>query len=72
MTKFSGDTPYAIMFGPDICGYATKKVHVIVNYNDKNHLINKNIECKTDEYTHVYTLHLKPDNSYEVSTHHCA
>jgi len=22
--KFNGDTPYTIMFGPDICGYSTK------------------------------------------------
>jgi len=29
---FNGDTPYNIMFGPDICGYSTKKVHVIFNY----------------------------------------
>lgn len=27
--KFGGDTPYAIMFGPDQCGYSTKKTHVI-------------------------------------------
>jgi calreticulin len=26
--KFGGDTPYAIMFGPDVCGYSTRKTHV--------------------------------------------
>ena len=30
LEDFSGDTPYSIMFGPDICGYSTKKVHVIL------------------------------------------
>merc|ERR1712004_384180 len=54
------------MFGPDICGYSTKKVHVIFNYEGKNHLIKEDIKCKDDEYTHVYTLHVKPDNTYEV------
>nr|NVI72781.1 calreticulin [Cucujiformia] len=54
------------MFGPDICGPGTKKVHVILNHKDKNHLINKEISCKDDEYTHVYTLIIKPDNTYEV------
>ncbi|KAG9138186.1 hypothetical protein Leryth_001405 [Lithospermum erythrorhizon] len=24
--KFGGDTPYSIMFGPDICGYSTKSM----------------------------------------------
>lgn len=32
--------------GPDICGYSTKKVHVIFNYKGKNHLIKKDIKCK--------------------------
>lgn len=61
-----GESPYGIMFGPDICGPGTKKVHVIFNYNGKNHLIKKDIRCKDDVYTHVYTLVLKPDNTYEV------
>lgn len=32
--------------GPDICGYSTKKVHVIFNYKGKNHLIKKEVKCK--------------------------
>merc|ERR1719153_1882249 len=61
-----GESPYQIMFGPDICGPGTKKVHVIFNYKGKNHLINKEIRCKDDEFTHLYTLIVKPDNTYEV------
>jgi calreticulin len=61
-----GDSPYYIMFGPDICGYSTKKVHVIFNYKGKNLLTKKTIACKDDELSHVYTLVVKPDNSYEV------
>lgn len=61
-----GDSVYNIMFGPDICGPGTKKVHVIFNYKGKNHLINKDIRCKDDEYTHLYTLIVNPDNTYEV------
>jgi Calreticulin family len=38
MKDFGGETPYSVMFGPDICGYTTKKVHVIVAGKDgKNH-----------------------------------
>lgn len=66
MADFGGDTPYSIMFGPDICGYATKKVHVIFTYKGKNHLIKKDVKCETDQLTHVYTLVVKPDNTYKV------
>nr|CAH0108977.1 unnamed protein product [Daphnia galeata] len=61
-----GDSPYLIMFGPDICGPSNKKVHVIFNYKGKNHLIKKEIRPKDDVYTHLYTLIVKPDQTYEV------
>jgi calreticulin len=61
-----GDSKYYIMFGPDICGYSTKKVHVIFHYNGKNLLIKKDIKCKDDELSHLYTLILNPDNTYVV------
>uniref|UniRef100_A0A915D7W9 Calreticulin n=1 Tax=Ditylenchus dipsaci TaxID=166011 RepID=A0A915D7W9_9BILA len=35
-------------------------------YKGKNHLIKKDIRCKDDELTHLYTLILNPDNTYEV------
>ncbi|CAH8867910.1 unnamed protein product [Trichobilharzia szidati] len=63
---FHGETPYKIMFGPDICGMATKKIHVIFNYKGQNHLIKKEIACRDDLKTHLYTLIVKPDNTYEV------
>ncbi|KAK5980464.1 Calreticulin [Trichostrongylus colubriformis] len=65
LKDFHGETPYNVMFGPDICG-PTKKVHVIFSYKGKNHLIKKDIRCKDDELTHLYTLIVKPDNTYEV------
>jgi len=63
---FHGETPYNIMFGPDICGSSTRKTHVIFNYKGKNHLIKKEPKCETDEFTHLYTLIVHPDNTYEV------
>uniref|UniRef100_A0AAR2M3N5 Calreticulin n=1 Tax=Pygocentrus nattereri TaxID=42514 RepID=A0AAR2M3N5_PYGNA len=64
--EMHGDSQYYVMFGPDICGYSTKKVHVIFNYKGQNHLIKKEIRCKDDEHTHLYTLILHPDQTYEV------
>lgn len=52
--------------GPDICGPGTKKVHVIFNYKGTNHLIKKDIRCKDDVFSHLYTLIVNPDNTYEV------
>merc|ERR1712180_183822 len=64
--EMHGDTPYHVMFGPDICGPGTKKVHVIFTYKGKNLLTKKDIRCKDDEFTHLYTLILNSDNTYEV------
>ncbi|KAK6143867.1 hypothetical protein DH2020_024215 [Rehmannia glutinosa] len=64
--KFGGDTPYSIMFGPDICGYSTKKVHAILTYNETNHLIKKDVPCETDQLSHVYTFILRPDATYSI------
>jgi len=64
--KFGGETPYSIMFGPDICGYTTKKVHAILTKNGKNHLIKKEVPCETDQLTHVYTLIIRPDATYSI------
>lgn len=66
MKDFGGETPYSIMFGPDICGFGTRKVHVILPYKDKNHLIKKDIKAETDQLTHVYTLRIMPNNTYQV------
>merc|ERR1719399_1987176 len=63
--KFNGDTDYNIMFGPDICGM-TKRTHLIFNYNDKNLLKDKDMRTESDELTHIYTMIVKPDNTFEV------
>ncbi|KAI8930242.1 Calreticulin family-domain-containing protein [Entophlyctis helioformis] len=62
---FEGSTKYNIMFGPDICGM-DKKTHVIFNYKDENYLISKTINPGSDQLTHVYTLVLNPDQTYQV------
>merc|ERR1711968_252203 len=64
--KFGGDSEYNIMFGPDICGTGTRKTHVIFTYKGKNLLTKKDIKCETDELSHMYTLIVKPDRTYEV------
>ncbi|RKO87563.1 Calreticulin family-domain-containing protein [Blyttiomyces helicus] len=62
---FHGESPYNIMFGPDICGY-DKKTHVIFSHKEKNHLIKKTIAPGSDQMTHLYTLIVNPDKTYKV------
>uniref|UniRef100_A0A8C6NRH4 Calmegin n=1 Tax=Nothobranchius furzeri TaxID=105023 RepID=A0A8C6NRH4_NOTFU len=75
LEQFHDRTPYSIMFGPDKCG-EDYKLHFI--FRHKNPL-NKDVEEKhakrtdvdlkkfyTDKQTHLYTLVLNPDNSYEM------
>merc|ERR1711968_54270 len=66
--KFGGETPYQIMFGPDICGYSNRKTHAIFHYEPKkeNLLIKDDLKVETDKLTHLYTLVVKPDNTFEV------
>lgn len=67
-TKFGGDSPYGVMFGPDICGTSNKRTHVILHSDkkDDNLLIKKNVGCEDDQVSHLYTLVLRPDNTFEV------
>lgn len=64
-SAFGGETPYYIMFGPDICGNE-RKTHFIINYNDTNNLSNKKLKVESDNVTHEYTAVIKPDNTYIV------
>lgn len=54
------------MFGPDICGSQTKKLHVILSYQGQNYPIKKDLQCETDKLTHFYTFILRPDASYSI------
>ncbi|KAL8222822.1 hypothetical protein R6Q57_020221 [Mikania cordata] len=64
--EFDINGNYSIMFGPDICGYATKKVHAILTYNGENKMIKKDVPCETDQLSHVYTFILRPDATYTI------
>jgi calreticulin len=66
--NFGGDTPYAVMFGPDVCGTSNKKTHVILHYDkkDENLLVQREVNTETDDLTHLYTLILNPDNTFQV------
>jgi len=64
--NFNGETKYTIMFGPDICGPSAKKVHTIFNHQGQNLLKKTDVACPDDEFTHFYTLVVKPDDTYEI------
>jgi calreticulin len=66
LKKFSGDSDYYIMFGPDICGPGSHRVHAILNYKGTNHLLKNEVSCPTDEFTHVYTFVLNPDQTFQI------
>lgn len=71
LEELSNDTPYSIMFGPDKCG-STNKVHFIIQYRNpitgawSEHHYNETLSAKIDKSTHLYTLHIKADNSFDV------
>lgn len=65
LDTFHNETPYLLMFGPDICG-TERKVHVILSHKGNNYQIKKNIPATNDLITHLYTLIIRPDQTYEV------
>ena len=64
-------TPYTIMFGPDRCG-SNNKVHFILQHQnpvtkvwEEKHA--KDVPAiKTDSLSHLYTLLVRTDNSFEI------
>jgi len=67
--KFGGDDEYSIMFGPDLCGYDVSRIHLIFNHKGENLLKTEDIKLDYDEkneFTHLYTLILEADGTYQV------
>jgi calreticulin len=64
--NFNGDSEYSIMFGPDICGSSTKRVHAILTHNGENLLTKKEVRAETDQLSHVYTFVIKQDDTFEI------
>eukprot|EP00003_Mantamonas_plastica_P030194 TRINITY_DN737_c0_g1_i4.p1 TRINITY_DN737_c0_g1~~TRINITY_DN737_c0_g1_i4.p1 ORF type:complete len:501 (+),score=240.69 TRINITY_DN737_c0_g1_i4:1639-3141(+) len=70
--QLDGQTPYTIMFGPDRCGADNDRVHFIFRHKNPKtgEYEEKHVESppatKSDSLTHLYTLHIKPDNTFEM------
>lgn len=67
----NGQTPYTVMFGPDTCG-SKSGVHFIIRHVNP---VSKEVEEKHlktrpasfhDELTHIYTLVIRPDNTFTI------
>lgn len=71
LLAFDGSTRYSIMFGPDACGN-TNKVHVIFQYQNpvtgewSEHHATATPQALKDTGTHLYTLVVRPNQSFEV------
>ena len=71
-TAVTGESPYAIMFGPDRCG-STDKVHLILRRKNPvtgewaEHHVAAPPRTKADNLPHLYTLALRPNGTYAIS-----
>ncbi|EPY84492.1 hypothetical protein CB1_000472012 [Camelus ferus] len=52
--------------GPDIYGFGNNKVQVILRYQGKYHENKKTIKCRINKDTHLYTLIIRLNATYEV------
>ncbi|KAL7698262.1 calreticulin [Lotmaria passim] len=62
---FNGESPYWLMFGPDACG-SMNRVHIILSHDGENHLWKGSMRPTKDQATHVYTLEIAANNSYQL------
>ncbi|XP_058986682.1 calnexin isoform X1 [Musca domestica] len=79
LTKFNDKTPYTIMFGPDKCGNDIKMHFIFRHVNPINGSITEK-HCKKpkdrleepfkDKLPHLYTLIVRPDNTFEIRVDH--
>jgi calnexin len=75
LNKFNDKTPYTIMFGPDKCGN-DQKLHFIFRHKnpltgafEEKHAKKPTASLDsyfTDKKTHLYTLIVRPDNTFEI------
>jgi calnexin len=67
----SNETRYKIMFGPDKCTWRNR-IHFIFNYKHpltgevEEKSIQNHTAMPTDKLTHLYTLVVRPDNTWEI------
>ena len=64
--KFNSDSPYYLMFGPDVCKPNAHKLMFLINRNGTNYDIHHLVDVFHDELTHSYTLIIFANRSYEV------
>jgi len=71
VATMDNESPYVIMFGPDSCG-DTNKVHFILQHQNPVSLEWEEKHATTppspkkDKHSHVYTLAINTDNSFEI------
>nr|AIF71174.1 calnexin [Penaeus japonicus] len=79
LKNFHDKTPYTIMFGPDKCGNDFKLHFIFRHVNPLNGEIeekhakrprDKIEEPFKDKKSHLYTLVIRPDNTFEISLDH--
>jgi calreticulin len=56
----SGDTPFSLAFGPDICGTSTREIKLAFTNNGKEFAKSEPIRAYVDHLTHIYTLVVDP------------
>lgn len=59
------ETPYRIMFGPDVCGNS-RRVHLILEHKGKTHERRETLAPPADTKVHTYTAILHPNTTYEI------
>jgi calreticulin len=63
--RFSNESGYSVMFGPDICGAIRRKTHIILGYNRTYFTYLRGLPCLKDHLTHGFTLIIRRNGTIE-------
>ena len=64
--QFTSDDTYDILFGANIVKRLSARIRLNIRRGDKYWEMNDTIICPLDELTHMYTLIIRPDCTYEI------
>ncbi|KAH7825290.1 putative calreticulin [Monocercomonoides exilis] len=64
--KFCESDPYEIMFGADYRSDVSTPLHFIMKFGNYTFQTRTMMETVHDNYTHMYTLIIKPSNTFEI------
>ncbi|KAF0988097.1 hypothetical protein HZS_7667, partial [Henneguya salminicola] len=64
--SLTGTSDYNIMFGPDVCGYGTRVIHLIIGHKGKYYPLKEKESFELDTLPHLIQLYIGADKTFSL------